>query len=184
MTPTVVKVGGSLFDLPDLGDRLRRWLDRHAPPEVILVPGGGPTTDVVRDLDRTHRLGEEASHWLALRALTLNAAFLADLLAAEVVGSLAECVDCWRRGRRPVLDVFAVLRADEARPDHLPHAWAAGSDSVAARVAVLAGARELVLLKSADAPAGPWAGYVDEGFGVALGRGNVRVTAVNLRTGR
>ena len=33
MSLTVVKVGGSLFDLPDLGDRLRRWLvtlERHA----------------------------------------------------------------------------------------------------------------------------------------------------------
>ena len=61
-----MKVGGSLYDLPDLGPRLRRWLDAHAPREVIVAPGGGPFADVVRDLDRAHRLGEETSHWLAV----------------------------------------------------------------------------------------------------------------------
>jgi aspartokinase-like uncharacterized kinase len=66
--PVVVKVGGSLFDLPDLGPRLEVWLGARR--SVVLVPGGGPTTDVVRALDRTHRLGEEAAHWLALRSIS------------------------------------------------------------------------------------------------------------------
>ena len=54
---TVIKVGGSLFDRPDLGPRLRRWLDANAPWETILVPGGGRLVDVIRDLDRIHGLG-------------------------------------------------------------------------------------------------------------------------------
>ena len=76
----VVKVGGSLFDWPDLGPRLRQWLAANAPREVILVPGGGPTADVIRTLDRTHGLGDEAAHWLALRAMAVNAELLAALL--------------------------------------------------------------------------------------------------------
>lgn len=50
----VVKVGGSLFDLPDLGPRLRAWLKTLRTADVLLVPGGGPTADVVRSLDRAH----------------------------------------------------------------------------------------------------------------------------------
>jgi aspartokinase-like uncharacterized kinase len=185
MSPTVVKVGGSLLDLPDLGPRLRGWLVRHAPPDVILVPGGGPMADVIRALDRCHGLGEEASHWLALRALALNAAVLAELVSASrVVGTLDECESCWRSGQVPVLDAHQFLRDDETRPGRLPHSWAVGSDSVAARVAVVAGARELVLLKSADPPGGEWSGYVDEGFAAALGSLGVRVRAVNLRKHR
>src|SRR6185312_432391 len=96
----VVKVGGSLFDLPDLGPRLCDWLQRHAPREVLLVPGGGPAAELVRTLDRTHGLGEESSHWLALRALAINAALLAALVPGSCVIDgldLAELV--WEQNR-------------------------------------------------------------------------------------
>jgi aspartokinase-like uncharacterized kinase len=92
----VVKVGGSLFDLPELGPRLTRWLVQLAPADVLLVPGGGPTADVVRGLDARHGLGEEKSHWLALRALAFNAHFLASLLHGSTV---VESVNA-RRGTR------------------------------------------------------------------------------------
>ena len=78
----VVKVGGSLFDAPALGPALRAYLDTLAPAEVLLVPGGGPVADAVRALDRTHALGEEAAHWLALRSLGVTAALL-ERLAEE-----------------------------------------------------------------------------------------------------
>ena len=61
---SVFKVGGSLFDLPDLGQRLA-WLAEAQLSTVLLVPGGGPTAEIIRNLDRRHRLGEEAAHWLA-----------------------------------------------------------------------------------------------------------------------
>ena len=48
----VVKVGGSLFDWPDLGERLCRWLAVQEEKEILLVPGGGPTADVIRDCQR------------------------------------------------------------------------------------------------------------------------------------
>src|SRR5262245_19403362 len=83
--PIVVKVGGSLYDLPDLGPRLQRWLDALHTRSILIVPGGGALADAVRDLDQIHGLGEETAHWLALRALTLNAYFLAALLPGAVV---------------------------------------------------------------------------------------------------
>jgi aspartokinase-like uncharacterized kinase len=179
--PIVVKVGGSLFDLPDLGPRLQTWLDSLPTRNVLLVPGGGPTADVVRDLDRWHALGEERAHWLALRALTLNAYFLAELLPnAAVVERLGD----WRRDGPAIVDAHAFARLDEGLPACLPHSWAVTSDAVAARVAVVSRARELVLLKSADPPAGAdWraaarAGYVDDVFADVLGA--VPARAVNF----
>ena len=68
----VVKVGGSLFDLPDLGTRLAAWLRQFEESNVLLVPGGGAAADAIRDFDRVHQLGEETSHWLAIQALSLN----------------------------------------------------------------------------------------------------------------
>src|SRR5207248_10732580 len=82
---TVIKVGGSLFDLPELGGGLRRWLAASGVESALLVPGGGATTNAIRQLDRCHRLGEERSHWLALQAVTLNAYFLQGLLPGTAV---------------------------------------------------------------------------------------------------
>ncbi len=188
-SPVVVKVGGSLYDLPGLGPLLRRWLDELASP-AVLVPGGGSTADVVRDLDRRHGLNNEAAHWLALYALSLNAHFLAELLRDRspiVTGEVADWPGLWRRGMLPILDAYTFARADESRPEHLPHCWQATSDSVAARVALTAGARRLVLLKSITIPAGmTWheaarRGYVDPLFAGILARESIEVRAINLR---
>ncbi len=189
--PLVVKVGGSLADWPDPGPRLRRWLDRHAPPETVLVPGGGPAADAVRGLDRTHQLGAEAAHWLALRAMSLMAGFLEELLHDAGVTNAepsdgGDVATAWARGRLPVVDAFAFCRQDELRPGALPHTWAVTSDSVAARVAVVVGAAELVLLKSAPPPGddvAEWAaaGYVDEWLPRVVGGTAVAVRAVDLR---
>src|SRR5437016_6173909 len=77
---TVLKVGGSLYGLPDLPARLRKLLADLNTERVVLFPGGGAAADAVRELDRMHRLGEDAAHWLALRALTVNAYFLNRIL--------------------------------------------------------------------------------------------------------
>jgi aspartokinase-like uncharacterized kinase len=146
----------------------------------LLVPGGGAGADVIRHLDRLHGLGEEAAHWLALRVLTLNADLLAALLETRVVPRPVAA------GGVTVLDPHAFCLADVGRPDALGHTWNATSDAVAARVAEVTGA-DLVLLKSADLPAGmTWpgaaaAGLVDPTFAAVVGRANLRVSWVNLR---
>jgi aspartokinase-like uncharacterized kinase len=174
----VVKVGGSLYDLPDLGPRLRRWLGKT---RTLLVPGGGPTADAIRMLDRVHGLGEEAAHWLALRALAVNAQFLARLVPqAPVLPRLPTSADA---GDVFILDPMAFFQDDEHRGGALPHTWQVTSDSLAVRVAVRAEAWELVLLKSASSRSGDgWVTLVDEYFAEALRSArelNVRI--VNFR---
>ena len=186
----VVKVGGSLFDLPDLGSRLRDWLavdKRVQPPAaVLLVPGGGPTTDVIRGFDKRFGLGEETAHWLALRTLTLNAHVLAALLpGAPVVAEVSRLASGIN-----ILDAFPFLQRDE--PASLPAHWDAASDAVAARAAVVLRARRLVLLKSVNIPAAmDWEeagrqGLIDPMFASILrqAEGELEVSAVNLREWR
>lgn len=176
----VIKVGGSLFGLPDLAARLRFFVGKPIARRLLLVPGGGAAADGVRDLDRQHGLGEEASHWLALRALTMNAHFLHALLPElPVVGWPAPAGS-------GILDPHAFALADDAKPDHLPHSWDVTSDALAARAAGLLGA-DLVLLKSVDVSAAKsWdeatrAGIVDAYFAKALIPGT-QVRVVNLRS--
>lgn len=183
MSLAVVKVGGSLYDLPDLGDRLRRWLPTLEAPRILLVPGGGQAADLVRDFTRRHGLSEEEAHWLALRAVGMNAHFLAALLpGTPIVHDPAAC-----EGGLAVLDAFAFARADEARPDPLPHTWSVTSDSLAARVARIAAAGWLILLKSVTIPPEtPWhdaarRGWVDPTFPEVVPL-EMAVSAVNFRT--
>lgn len=185
----VVKVGGSLFDLPDLGDRLRRWIADQDAEKILLVPGGGAAADVVRQLDRRHQLGEERAHWLALRALSLNAEFLADLLGCPIHREWpADPRRLFDRSSTLIADALAFARADEAAVEsRLPHSWSATSDAIAARIAEVLGAGRLVLLKSAPMPAGmTWpeaarSGFVDSIFPTIVKRAGLRVEAVNLR---
>src|SRR5438445_13002990 len=102
----IVKVGGSLYELSDLGPRLAAWLETLDEP-ILLVPGGGAAVDVVRDLDRCHGLGEAISHDLALRSLTMNAWFLAALLSRTAVGSIPVCNPC----SSPLTDRVSLLDA-------------------------------------------------------------------------
>jgi 5-(aminomethyl)-3-furanmethanol phosphate kinase len=181
---TVVKVGGSLYDWPELAVRLRSWLAAQRCARLLLVPGGGAMADVIRDLDARHALGESAAHWLALMSLTLNAHFLGQILHAPIVADPALVTP----ERITLLDAHAFALADEERPGCLPHCWKVTSDSVAARVAVVGGADELVLLKSATFPADlDWPdaarrGLVDEWFTRVLRQApGLSVRAVNLR---
>jgi aspartokinase-like uncharacterized kinase len=189
--PVVVKVGGSLFSMPDLGQRLRRWLTAQGETRFILVPGGGAVADVVRDLDRQHFLGEETSHWLALRALDLNAEFLAAILGdapGQVIEDLGACRALWSRGGIPIMAARAFARADEGRPGCLPHSWSVTSDSLAARLAVVCGASDLVLLKSVAIPEGiGWQqaseiGLVDRYF-PQIADQLARIRTINFRDG-
>jgi aspartokinase-like uncharacterized kinase len=180
----VVKVGGSLFDLPDLKMRLDRFLASLGDANVLIVPGGGALADVVRMHDQTHQLGEEASHWLAITALSVNARFLQALLPdAKLIGD-------WRAPddrATYILDALPFFEADEANADHLLHSWDVTSDSLAVRAATLIDAGEVILLKSVDWSGNDWssagkANVVDGYFGQALRSTTLQVRVVNLRT--
>ena len=184
----VVKIGGSLLDLPGLGERISAWLNRQAPAVNLLIVGGGRLVDQIRQLDRVHGIGEAAAHQLCLDALGVTARVLAaSIPGARLVTSRQQwdaTSDC---GLPVVLDVAKVLEGMESSSDAapLPHRWEVTSDSIAARIARWAEAR-LVLLKSTDSPSpvsiesAAAAGYVDGYFPDAV-RGLAAVRLVNFR---
>ena len=187
--PVVVKVGGSLYDYPALRTNLKRFLEELVPAQIALFPGGGQAADMVRQLDSCHELGEETSHWLAVRSLSLSAYFLAQLLAprASVVETLGQCHGVWAAGRTAVIDPERFARADARRKDALPRTWQVTSDSLALQLVRRWRASRLILLKSTSAPAG-WpeiaaSEIVDPWFERLLAdvRGTMDVSIVNLR---
>lgn len=189
-TKRIVKVGGSLLELRDLAVRLRCWLAAQPPSPTLLLVGGGRLADVVRDYDRLHHLGDEAAHWLAVQTMSLNAALLAVLLPeAELRSSLDASPPA--HGGPLIFDPYDFLRREEP---HLPGGplerhWGVTSDSIAARLASVCRADELVLLKSAAPPASgkitaaAAEGYVDASF-AHTSRGLPRIRCANFRDDR
>lgn len=181
----VLKVGGSLFDLPGLGERLRRLVGQLGEARVVFFPGGGAAADLLRAWDKIHHLGEEASHWLALRALALHAQLLRQLLPGARIVSQSQQLSpapAWH-----IVDPLAWAQRDEENPGRLPHTWEVTSDSLALRLAQCWGAAELILLKSVHFPRGlSWQegareGLVDAFFPRLLAEKLLPVRWVNLR---
>jgi len=141
---------------------------------LLVVPGGGPFADAVRDVDRQHRLPDDAAHWMAVLAMDqyahLVVARLAGAVLVEDPDGIAAAI---AGGRVPVLAPSRWLRA----ADPLPHAWEVTSDSLAAWIAGVVGARRLVLIK----PPGASGAVVDAYFARAL---PASVTAVAVAADR
>jgi aspartokinase-like uncharacterized kinase len=145
----VLKVGGSLLDWPELPRKLAALLESRRDQRLLLIAGGGRFADVLRDLDQTHRLGEEPSHALALRVLDVTAHLLAGLLpGSRVIEDVSQLFEVWSSREIPILAPRLFLEADDRSPDPLPHAWTTTTDAIAARLAVRLEAAELILLKS------------------------------------
>ena len=142
---TVVKLGGGLLAYPEHFDAAVSAIDAAAREcRLLVVPGGGPFADAVREVDRRLRLSDDAAHWMAVLAMDQYAHLVAARLAGGMlVADRHEIADAFEAGLVPVLAPYRWLR--EADP--LPHAWDVTSDSIAAWVAGASGARRLVLVK-------------------------------------
>ena len=160
----VVKVGGGLLASPGSLDRVLAVItDAAAGTRLLIVPGGGPFADAVRQVDKVMALGDDAAHWMAILAMDQYAHLLASRLpAAGLASDIPQVRSYLDRGVIPVLAPSRWLRA----ADPLPHSWDVTSDSIAAWVAAELGARCLVLVK----PPGASGEVVDPYFHRVLNR--------------
>lgn len=147
----VVKLGGSLLDLPDLVPRFRRWLKSNPPGKTMIVVGGGQIVDVVRGLDRIHRLDAGFAHWLCVDLLAKTAEVAAKLFPEFGVISradhLREFVHAPDNPGTHIVQVSAFYNREPTNMT-LPESWDTTTDSIAALLALDVQAEELVLLKS------------------------------------
>jgi aspartokinase-like uncharacterized kinase len=166
----VVKVGGGLSATPGALEAVGRGLAAAARRHCLLVlPGGGPFANAVRDFDRLHGLSADAAHWMAILAMDQYAHVLAERIPGAVLveepGALAHALPA------PGVAVLAPFRWLRAA-DVLAHDWSVTSDSVAAFVAGALDAERLVLIKPVK-PEGGGSGVelVDGGFAAVLPAG-------------
>ena len=160
---TVVKIGGGLLAHAKQFDATLKTVGTVTRTcRLLVVPGGGPFAETVREIDHRLDLSEDAAHWMAVLAMDQFAHLIVSRLpGSTLVTDPQEITAALREGCLPVLAPSHWLR----KADPLPHDWAVTSDSIAAWVAGAVGARRLVLVKP---PGADGSRLVDDFFTRAL----------------
>lgn len=140
----IVKLGGSLAN----SEELPRWLDVIATAgagKVVLVPGGGPWADEVREAQKREGYDDRVAHGKALRAMEQYGRILAGahpgVVAADSILGIREVL---RKNHVPVWMPYEMIVADPS----IPESWDVTSDSLSAWLADILSASALLLVKS------------------------------------
>jgi aspartokinase-like uncharacterized kinase len=149
----IVKVGGSLLGRGDFPDRFRDWYDRQPMAETLIVVGGGAVVDAIRQYDALRPGDPESIHWLCVDLLDATFQLVRSWLdwpAILAPHQLQQGVATTFSVDRPTLvAVRSFYHRDAGELAHrLPADWQTTTDSIAALLAVIANADEIVLLKS------------------------------------
>ena len=156
MSVWVVKLGGSLANSAELP----HWLEIIATAgagKVVLVPGGGPWADEVREAQKREGFDDRVAHRKALRAMEQYGRVLctarSELVEAENAYAIHSVL---KDGKVPVWMPCEMVIADPSIPEN----WDVTSDSLAAWLAGQLDALTLLLVKSVKID-GPQPGIED-----------------------
>lgn len=173
MRSVVVKLGGSTA----AGAELRVWVAALAGSSLplVIVPGGGPFANLVRDAQKRLHFSEEAAHAMAILAMDQFGHVILDGQERFVPAhSLDDMERGLEAGRIPV---WLPSRLSLAAPD-IRASWDITSDSLAAWLAGKIGAEALLLIKQSsdfsaadDVDSLAAREIVDAGFSVMLPEG-------------
>lgn len=151
MRTIVLKLGGSLYDLPDLGERIATLLETFPDHRFLIFPGGGDAANLVRQWQPRFYWSDAIAHDVAIAALDFNATMLEQVIPhSSVVRTRADAERIWQTHGLPIIAPSQFL-CDEERGD-LPQDWTVTSDSLAAWTVLHWPAGELWFCKSVPCP--------------------------------
>ena len=176
----VVKIGGSLLNLPDLSTRLSSWLNSQGPMPTVWIVGGGKAVDAIRENVCESLADQESMHWAAIKIMSSNVKSIRQFQFPDwiLVNELKVLKRTLRetsikeshQGSNILFDCSNWLRSNSC----LPRTWDVTSDSIAVALAGEIEACEVVLLKSVEVEQGKTiaslvdCGVVDAYFETAL----------------
>lgn len=134
----VVKLGGSLYNTPELKLWLQTLADTSPSTPIVIVPGGGPFADQVREAQTLHHFNDAAAHHMALIAMKQ--------LGLMLIALKAKCQPFDARKPEQPLSVWLPDDSLLSEPA-LIHSWDLTSDSLALWLASKLKAEQLFLVK-------------------------------------
>jgi len=150
----MIKLGGSLIhdkygeNLRKIGNIIHQFSDKH--PSLI-VPGGGPFADTVRNYGQQLKLSEETCHFMALSAMEQYAFLLKEFIPNSTLTDLSNTESPIKISHPAKPQILLCSRfLSKITSTVLPRSWAVTSDSIAAYLAKRLNIPLLVILKSTD----------------------------------
>jgi dihydroneopterin aldolase len=142
---TIVKLGGSFA----LSPHLRNWLQAIADcaGHVVLVPGGGPFAEAVREMQPAIGFDDDTAHRMALLAMEQYGCVLQQLCPQSELASAPE--EIRRLVAEAKVPVWLPAQMVLGEKD-IPSSWQVTSDSLAAWLAGKIGAKQVVLVKQVE----------------------------------
>jgi 5-(aminomethyl)-3-furanmethanol phosphate kinase len=127
----VLKLGGSLIDMSkELVIRLKGMTTEGY--SFLIIPGGGPMANMVRNLFEKYNISQEIAHWMAILSMEQYGYFLTDHTGIESIKTVERI-----EGIRILLPYQAMIKNDMG----IEHNWDYTSDSVAALISAMLDAK-------------------------------------------
>ncbi len=174
----VLKLGGSLA----LSAQLKGWLAvlaHYGRGRLIIVPGGGPFADKVRELQPAIGFDDATGHQMGVLAMEQYGSMLVGLQSGLVpANTITRIKRILREEQVPVWMPSQMINGDAS----IPQQWSVTSDSLSAWLAATCQAKRLILVKSValDKPALSTSelaqlGIIDSAFSSFIHRGEFSV---------
>jgi 5-(aminomethyl)-3-furanmethanol phosphate kinase len=138
----IVKLGGSLYNTPELGYWLKILDESARQQPIIIVPGGGPFADQVRNAQRLHHFDDSHAHYMAILAMAQFGLLIKSIAPSCQLFYFPADKPPPKRGLSVWLPNESLLS-----PVELMHSWDITSDSLALWLANKLNAEQLILVK-------------------------------------
>ena len=143
------KIGGKILEndvlLENTISQMINLYVTYSLDKIIIVPGGGNLANFIRFLDLNMDLGNELSHWMAIKAMNFNGRELATRYKQiEVIEKIEDV-----RNKEQIFAIFLPFIYLKNN-DFLPHNWHVTSDSIALYLAHELNFERVFLIKNID----------------------------------
>lgn len=142
----VVKLGGSLSQSDALINSLNSLEKNYADRAVVIVPGGGAFADQVRLAQRRWQFDDSTAHRMAVLAMQQMALLIKGLKDDFTIARSTTDIPKQLQQQKTVVWSPDIVELDNAG---IQASWDITSDSLAAWLAKVISATELILVKSA-----------------------------------